>query len=87
MTLWTYSMTLWTYNKHLSASPLRNAKPKLTLPGSFVRDIIPQDLQDASGGILDRFPFERNVQTIRNRKSKCWSKLLSKKSVNFFSLL
>ncbi len=28
------------YNKHLSASPLRNAKPKLTLPGSFVRDII-----------------------------------------------
>jgi len=28
------------YNKHRSANPLRNAKPKLTLPGSFVRDII-----------------------------------------------
>ena len=35
--------------------------------------------------VLERFPFERIVRTMRIRsKSKCWSKLLSKKSINFF---
>ena len=56
-------------------------------PADFARDGF-DTLMSGEASVVSAFRSNGIVRTIRNRsKSKCWSKLLSKKSINFFKSL